>query len=311
MKVTIVGAGNVGATCADVISYRGIASEVVLLDIKEGFAEGKALDIIQCATNTGFNTKVSGVTNDYSKTAGSDVVVITSGIPRKPGMTREELIGINAGIVKTVAENVLKHSPDTIIVVVSNPMDTMTYLALKATGLPKNRIIGMGGALDSSRFRTYLSLALEKPAIDISAMVIGGHGDTTMIPLTRLASYNGIPVSQFLSEEQLQKVAADTMVGGATLTGLLGTSAWYAPGASVAFLVDSILNDQKKMIACSVFVEGEYGQNDICIGVPCIIGKNGVEEILSIELNDSEKNLFAKSADAVRQMNDALKSILV
>jgi len=310
MKVTIVGAGNVGATCADVISYRGIASEVVLLDIKEGFAEGKALDIMQCATNTGFNTKVSGVTNDYSKTAGSDVVVITSGIPRKPGMTREELIGINAGIVKTVVENVLKYSPDTIIVVVSNPMDTMTYLALKATGLPKNRIIGMGGALDSSRFRTYLSLALNKPANDISAMVIGGHGDTTMIPLTRLASYNGIPVSQFLSEEQLQKVAADTMVGGATLTGLLGTSAWYAPGASVAFLVDSILNDQKKMIACSVFVEGEYGQDDICIGVPCIIGKNGVEEILDISLNEQEKALFAKSADAVRQMNDALKSIL-
>lgn len=311
MKVTIVGAGNVGATCADVISYRGIASEVVLLDIKEGFAEGKALDITQCATNTGFNTKVSGVTNDYSKTAGSDVVVITSGIPRKPGMTREELIGINAGIVKTVAENVLKYSPDTIIVVVSNPMDTMTYLALKATGLPKNRIIGMGGALDSSRFRTYLSLALDKPANDISAMVIGGHGDTTMIPLTRLASYNGIPVSQFLSEEVLQKVAADTMVGGATLTGLLGTSAWYAPGASVAYLVDSILNDQKKMIACSVFVEGEYGQNDICIGVPCIIGKNGVEEIVDINLNDQEKALFAKSADAVRSMNDALKSILV
>lgn len=311
MKVTIVGAGNVGATCADVISYRGIASEVVLLDIKEGFAEGKALDITQCATNTGFNTKVSGVTNDYSKTAGSDVVVITSGIPRKPGMTREELIGINAGIVKTVAENVLKYSPNTIIVVVSNPMDTMTYLALKATGLPKNRIIGMGGALDSSRFRTYLSLALDKPANDVSAMVIGGHGDTTMIPLTRLASYNGIPVSEFLSEEVLQKVAADTMVGGATLTGLLGTSAWYAPGASVAYLVDSILNDQKKMIACSVFVEGEYGQNDICIGVPCIIGKNGVEEILDINLNDQEKALFAKSADAVRSMNEALKTILV
>ncbi|HEY1195817.1 malate dehydrogenase [Flavobacterium sp.] len=311
MKVTIVGAGNVGATCADVISYRGIASEVVLLDIKEGFAEGKALDITQCATNTGFNTKVSGVTNDYSKTAGSDVVVITSGIPRKPGMTREELIGINAGIVKAVAENVLKYSPDTIIVVVSNPMDTMTYLALKATGLPKNRIIGMGGALDSSRFRTYLSLALDKPANDISAMVIGGHGDTTMIPLTRLASYNGIPVTEFLSEEVLQKVAADTMVGGATLTGLLGTSAWYAPGASVAYLVDSILNDQKKMIACSVFVEGEYGQNDICIGVPCIIGKNGVEEILDINLNDQEKALFAKSADAVRSMNEALKTILV
>jgi malate dehydrogenase len=310
MKVTIVGAGNVGATCADVISYRGIASEVVLLDIKEGFAEGKALDIMQCATNTGFNTKVSGVTNDYSKTANSSVVVITSGIPRKPGMTREELIGINAGIVKTVVESVLVHSPNAIIVVVSNPMDTMTYLALKSTGLPKNRIIGMGGALDSSRFRTYLSMALDKPANDISAMVIGGHGDTTMIPLTRLASYNGIPVSQFLSEEALQKVAADTMVGGATLTGLLGTSAWYAPGASVAYLVDSILNDQKKMIACSVFVEGEYEQNNICIGVPCIIGKNGVEEIVEIELNDKEKISFAKSADAVRQMNDALKSIL-
>ena len=310
MKVTIVGAGNVGATCADAISYRGIASEVVLLDIKEGFAEGKALDIMQCATNTGFNTKVSGVTNDYSKTAGSNVVVVTSGIPRKPGMTREELIGINAGIVKTVVENVLVHSPNAIIVIVSNPMDTMTYLALKATGLPKNRIIGMGGALDSSRFKTYLSQALDKPANDISGMVIGGHGDTTMIPLTRLASYNGIPVSQFLSQEQLVKVAADTMVGGATLTALLGTSAWYAPGASVAYLVDSILNDQKKMIACSVFVEGEYGQNDICIGVPCIIGKNGVEQIVDIALNDAEKAAFAKSADAVRSMNDALKSIL-
>jgi malate dehydrogenase len=310
MKVTIVGAGNVGATCADVISYREIASEVVLLDIKEGFAEGKALDIMQCATNTGFNTKVSGVTNDYSKTANSHVVVVTSGIPRKPGMTREELIGINAGIVKSVVENVLKYSPDAIILVVSNPMDTMTYLALKSLGIPKNKLIGMGGALDSSRFRTYLSLALDKPANDISAMVIGGHGDTTMIPLTRLASYNGIPVSQFLSEEVLQKVAADTMVGGATLTGLLGTSAWYAPGASVAYIVDSILNDQKKMIACSVYLEGEYGQSDICIGVPCIIGKDGVEEILEIELNEKEKALFEKSADAVRTMNDALKSIL-
>jgi malate dehydrogenase len=300
----------VGATCADVISYRGIASEVVLLDIKEGFAEGKAMDIMQCATNTGFNTKVIGVTNDYSKTANSDVVVITSGIPRKPGMTREELIGINAGIVKTVAENVLAHSPNTIVVVVSNPMDTMTYLALKSTGLPKNRIIGMGGALDSSRFRYYLSQALDKPSNDVSAMVIGGHGDTTMIPLTRLASYNGIPVSEFLSQDALDKVAASTMVGGATLTGLLGTSAWYAPGASVAYLVDSILNDQKKMIACSVFLEGEYGQNDICIGVPCIIGKNGVEQIVDITLNDAEKALFAKSADAVRNMNADLKSVL-
>ena len=310
MKVTIVGAGNVGATCADVMAYRGIASEIVLLDIREGFAEGKALDITQCATNTGFNTKVIGVTNDYSKTADSNVVVITSGIPRKPGMTREELIGINAGIVKSVAENLLAHSPNAIFVIVSNPMDTMTYLAYKSLGLPKNRIIGMGGALDSSRFRTYLSLALDKPANDISAMVIGGHGDTTMIPLTRLASYNGIPVSQFLSQEQLEKVATDTMVGGATLTALLGTSAWYAPGASVAYLVDSILNDQKKMIACSVFLEGEYGQSDICVGVPCIIGKNGVEEIIDIKLNDAEKALFAKSSDAVRSMNDALSSVL-
>jgi len=310
MKVTIVGAGNVGATCADVISYRGIASEVVLLDIKEGFAEGKAMDIMQCATTTGFNTQLSGVTNDYSKTANSNVVVITSGVPRKPGMTREELIGINAGIVKSVADNVLKYSPEAIIVVVSNPMDTMTYLTLKATGLPKNRVIGMGGALDSSRFKYYLSKALNKPSNDVQGMVIGGHGDTTMIPLTRLASYNGSPVSNFLSQEQLDKVAADTMVGGATLTGLLGTSAWYAPGASVAYLVDSILNNQHKMIPCSVFLEGEYGQNDICLGVPCIIGKNGIEQIVDIQLNDDEKAKLAKSADAVRAMNADLKAVL-
>lgn len=310
MKVTIVGAGNVGATCADAIAYKRIASEIVLVDIKEGFAEGKALDITQTQTTLGFNTKVVGATNDYSKTAGSDVVVITSGIPRKPGMTREELIGINAGIVKGVAENLLKFSPEAIVVVVSNPMDTMTYLAFKALGLPKNRIIGMGGALDSSRFKTYLSLALDKPANDIQGMVIGGHGDTTMIPLTRLASYNGVPVSEFLDSETLQKVAADTMVGGATLTGLLGTSAWYAPGASVAYLVDSILNDQKRMIPCSVYLEGEYGESDICIGVPCIIGKNGVEKIVDVALNDEEKALFSKSAAAVRNMNEALQSLL-
>jgi malate dehydrogenase len=310
MKVTIVGAGNVGATCANVIAYRGIASEVVLLDIKEGFAEGKAMDIMQCATTTGFNTKVSGSTNDYAKTAGSDVVVITSGIPRKPGMTREELIGINAGIVKSVADNILVHSPNAVIIVVSNPMDTMTYLTLKATGLPKNRVIGMGGALDSSRFKYFLSQALQKPGTDVQGMVIGGHGDTTMIPLTRLASYNGSPVSNFLSQEEMDKVAASTMVGGATLTSLLGTSAWYAPGASVAYLVDSILNDQKRMVPCSVMLEGEYGQNDICIGVPCIIGKDGVEQIIDVQLNDTEKALFAKSADAVRNMNEALTAVL-
>ena len=311
MKVTIVGAGNVGATCADVISYRGIASEVVLLDIREGFAEGKAMDIMQCATNTGFNTRVSGVTNDYSKTANSDVVVITSGIPRKPGMTREELIGINAGIVKSVADNVLAHSPNAIIVVVSNPMDTMTYLTLKATGLPKNRIIGMGGALDSSRFRYYLSQALDKPSNDVSAMVIGGHGDTTMIPLTRLASYNGIPVSEFLSEEELAKVAAATMVGGATLTALLGTSAWYAPGAAGAALVEAIVRDEKKIMACCVPLNGEYGQSDICLGVPVVLGKNGWEKIVDYKLTADEQAAFNKSADAVRNMNGVLATLSI
>ena len=310
MKVTIVGAGNVGATCADAIAYQGMASEVVLLDIKEGFAEGKALDMMQTATTLGFNTKIVGTTSDYAKTANSDVVVITSGVPRKPGMTREELIGINAGIVKSVADQVLTHSPDTVIVVVSNPMDTMTYLTLKATGLPKNKVIGMGGALDSSRFKTYLSLALDKPANDIQGMVIGGHGDTTMIPLTRLATYNGIPISSILSSEKLEEVSAATMVGGATLTKLLGTSAWYAPGASVAYLVNSILHDQKRIIPCSVMLDGEYGQSDICIGVPTIIGKNGWEKIMDLKLNDKESVSFEKSASAVRTMNEALSGIL-
>ena len=310
MKVTIVGAGNVGASCAEYIAQKQIASKVVLLDIKEGFAEGKALDLLQTATTLGFNTSITGVTNDYSATAGSSVVVITSGVPRKPGMTREELIGINAGIVKKVSENILKYSPDSIIVVVSNPMDTMTYLALKATGLPKNRIIGMGGALDSSRFKTYLSLALTKPVNDIQGMVIGGHGDTTMIPLSRLASYNGVPVSQFLDKKNLDKVVSDTMVGGATLTKLLGTSAWYAPGASVSYLVDNILNDYKRMIPCSVLLEGEYGLNDICIGVPCIIGANGVENIVDLKLNDDEMNLLRNSAEKVKEMNSSLSDIV-
>ena len=310
MKVTIVGAGNVGATCADAIAYQGMASEVILLDIKEGFAEGKALDMMQTATTLGFNTKIVGTTSDYAKTANSDVVVITSGVPRKPGMTREELIGINAGIVKSVSDQVLTHSPDTVIVVVSNPMDTMTYLTLKATGLPKNKVIGMGGALDSSRFKTYLSLALDKPANDIHGMVIGGHGDTTMIPLTRLATYNGIPISSILSTDKLEEVAAATMVGGATLTKLLGTSAWYAPGASVAYLVNSILHDQKRIIPCSVMLDGEYGQSDICIGVPTIIGKNGWEKIMDLNLNDKESASFQNSASAVRTMNEALSGIL-
>ena len=303
MKVTIVGAGNVGSTCAEVIATQSIASEVVLLDIKEGFAEGKALDMMQTQTTIGFGTKIIGTTGDYSKTSDSDVVVITSGIPRKPGMTREELIGINAGIVKTVSENILKHSPNTIIVVVSNPMDTMTYLALKSTGLPKNRVIGMGGALDSSRFKTYLSQALDRPANDIHGMVIGGHGDTTMIPLTRLATYNGLPISDLITEEELEKVSASTMVGGATLTKLLGTSAWYAPGAAVSSLVHSIVCDQHKMFPCSAMLNGEYGLNDLCIGVPAILGKNGIERIVEIDLNDAEKEKLNDSAEGVRATN--------
>jgi malate dehydrogenase len=310
MKVTIVGAGNVGASCAEYISIKKIASEVVLLDIKQGFAEGKALDLMQTSTTLGFDTLISGVTNDYGATANSSVVVITSGIPRKPGMTREELIGINAGIVKSVAKDILEYSPDAIIVVVSNPMDTMTYLALKSTGLPRNRIIGMGGALDSSRFKTYLSQAMKKPACDIDGMVIGGHGDTTMIPLIRLASYNGIPINQFLTEKNLNEVSAATMVGGATLTKLLGTSAWYAPGASVSYLVDSILSNQKKIIPCSVMLNGEYGLNDICIGVPVVIGSNGVEEIIDVNLNEIEKEKLQNSASAVANMNAALNTIL-
>lgn len=311
MKVSVIGAGNVGASCAEYIALNRIASEVVILDIKENFAEGKALDLMQTATLNGFNTRISGSTNDYTKTANSDVVVITSGIPRKPGMTREELIGINAGIVKTVTENVLKNSPNAIIIVVSNPMDTMTYLALKSSKLPKQRVIGMGGILDSSRFKYYLSTALNVPASDVQGYVVGGHGDTTMIPLTRLATYNGTPVSKYMDAEKLKKVAADTMVGGATLTGMLGTSAWYAPGASVAALVDSIVNDHKKLYTCCVALDGEYGQKDICLGVPVVIGKNGWEKIVDFNLNDEEKAAFAKSADAVRNMNNVLSEIKV
>ena len=311
MKVSVIGAGNVGATCADVMAFRRVAAEVVLLDIRENFAEGKALDMMQTATLNQFNTKVTGSTNDYTKTANSDVVVITSGVPRKPGMTREELIGINAGIVKNVTENVLKNSPNAIIVIVANPMDTMTYLALKESKIPKNRIIGMGGILDSARFKCYLSMALNASANDIEGMVIGGHGDTTMIPLTRLASYKGVPVSQFLAADALKKVAADTMVGGATLTGMLGTSAWYAPGAAVSALVDSIINDQKRLFSCCVALDGEYGQKDICLGVPVIIGKNGWEKIVDVNLNDEEKAAFAKSAEAVRNMNNVLATTKV
>jgi malate dehydrogenase len=309
MKVTVVGAGAVGATCADNIARSAVCQELVLLDIKEGLAEGKAQDMMQTAALLGFDTRISGSTNDYSKTAGSDVVVITSGLPRKPGMTREELIGTNAGIVKGVCENILKYSPDTIIIVISNPMDTMTYLALQSTGLPKHRIIGMGGTLDSSRFKYQLSSHLGCSPADLNAVVIGGHGDTTMIPMIRFATWNSIPVTEFLSAEQQEKIVADTMVGGATLTKLIGTSAWYAPGAAGAALVKSILNDEKKLFTCCVKLDGEYGQEDICLGVPVTIGRKGWEKILPMDLNDQEKTLFAKSAEAVRSMNDVLKTL--
>lgn len=307
MKVTVVGAGSVGASCAEYIAIKNFASEVVLLDIKEGYAEGKAMDLMQTASLNGFDTRITGVTSDYSKTAETDIAVITSGIPRKPGMTREELIGINAGIVKEVANNLIKHSPNVIIIVVSNPMDTMTYLVHKATGLPKNRIIGLGGALDSARFKYRLAEALEAPISDVDGMVIGGHSDTGMIPLTRLATRNSLPVNKILSEERLNQVSEETKVGGATLTKLLGTSAWYAPGAAVSGLVQAIACDQKKLYPCSALLEGEYGMTDISIGVPVILGRNGIESIVTIELNDAEKAKMEESAAGVRKTNGLLE----
>lgn len=307
MKVTVVGAGAVGASCAEYIAIKDFASEVVILDIKEGYAEGKAMDLMQTASLNGFDTKITGSTNDYSKTADSHVAVITSGIPRKPGMTREELIGINAGIVKTVSSNLLEHSPNVIIIVVSNPMDTMTYLVHKITGLPKNRIIGMGGALDSARFKYRLAEAMEAPISDIDGMVIGGHSDTGMVPLTSHATRNSIRVSEFLSEERLQQVADDTKVGGATLTKLLGTSAWYAPGAAVSSMVQAIACDQKKMFPCSTLLDGEYGLKDICIGVPVILGKDGIEKVVDIPLSDAEKAKMKESAAGVSKTNGLLE----
>ena len=305
-KVTVVGAGNVGATAANVIALREVADEVVMIDIKEGVSEGKAMDMMQTANLLDMNTRINGVTNNYEATKDSDVVVITSGIPRKPGMTREELIGVNAGIVKQVTESILAHSPNAVIVCVSNPMDTMTYLIHKISGLPKNRIIGMGGALDSSRFKYYLSQALGANPNEVEGFVIGGHGDTTMIPMKRFASYRGIPASDLLDAATLDKVVADTMVGGATLTKLLGTSAWYAPGASASEVVEAIIHDQKAVIPCSALLEGEYGEKDLCIGVPCVLGKNGIERIIELDLNEEEKALFAKSAAAVHKTNEAL-----
>jgi malate dehydrogenase len=306
MKITVVGAGAVGASCAEYIAIKDFASEVVLLDIKEGYAEGKAMDLMQTASLNGFDTRIVGTTGDYSKTADSDICVITSGIPRKPGMTREELIGINAGIVRTVSSSLVEHSPNTILIVVSNPMDTMTYLVHKTTDLPRNRIIGMGGALDSARFKYRLAEALGAPISDVDGMVIGGHSDKGMVPLTRLATRNSVPVTEFISEDRLDQVLEDTKVGGATLTKLLGTSAWYAPGAAVSGLVQAIACDQKKMFPCSTLLEGEYGLNDLCIGVPVILGKNGIEKIVEIELNEGEKAHMNESATGVSKTNGLL-----
>ncbi len=307
MKITIVGAGAVGASCAEYIAIKNFASEVVLLDIKEGVAEGKAMDLMQCASLNGFDTRIVGYTNDYSKSAGSDIVVITSGIPRKPGMTREELIGINAGIVKAVSSSLLEHSPEAIVIVVSNPMDTMTYLVHKTSKLPRNRIIGMGGALDSARFKYRLAEALGAPISDVDGMVIGGHSDTGMVPLSRHATRNSIKVSEFLSPERLQQVAEDTKVGGATLTKLLGTSAWYAPGAAVSALVQAIACDQKKMVPCSALLQGEYGLKDLCIGVPVILGRGGIEQIVELELDAAEKAKMKESAEGVVNTNSLLE----
>ena len=311
MKVTVVGAGAVGASCAEYIAIKNFVSEVVLLDIKENYAEGKAMDLMQTASLNDFDTKIVGSTNDYSKTANSDIAVITSGIPRKPGMTREELIGINAGIVKSVAQQLLEHSPEAILIIVSNPMDTMTYLTHQVSGIPKNRIIGMGGALDSARFKYRLAEALECPISDIDGMVIGGHSDKGMIPLTRLATRNSVRVSEFLSNDRLEKVLNDTKVGGATLTSMLGTSAWYAPGAAVSALVHSISCDMKKIFPCSVLLAGEYGLSDLCIGVPVVVGRNGVESIVQIDLNENEKHELQESANAVKQTNTLLADLKI
>ncbi len=307
MKITVVGAGAVGASCAEYIAIKDFASEVVLLDIKEGYAEGKAMDLMQTASLNGFDTTISGTTGDYSKTANSDIAVITSGIPRKPGMTREELIGINAGIVKDVATNLIAHSPNVILIVVSNPMDTMTYLVHQVTDLPKERIIGMGGALDSARFKYRLAEALGAPISDVDGMVIGGHSDTGMVPLARHATRNSVKVSEFLSAERLAQVVEDTKVGGATLTKLLGTSAWYAPGAAVSALTQAIACDQKKLFPCSVLLHGEYDLEDICIGVPVILGRNGIEKIVEIELDRAEKDKMQESAEGVRKTNGLLQ----
>ena len=305
MKVTVVGAGNVGATCADVLSVRNFVDEIVILDIKEGVAEGKALDIWQTAPIRGFNTRLTGSTNDYSKTAGSDVVVVTSGVPRKPGMSRDDLIGINAGIVKSVTEQIVKYSPDAKIIIVSNPLDVMTYCAFRATGLPANRVMGMAGVLDTARYRAFLSTEIGCSPADIQALLLGGHGDT-MVPLPKYTTVQGIPVTQFVAEERLNEIIERAKVGGGELVKLLGTSAWYAPGAAAASMVEAILLDQKKIVPVCAWLTGEYGLNDLYLGVPVVLGKDGIEKVIELDLDEKEKSDLYTSADAVRGVLKAL-----
>ena len=305
MKVTVVGAGNVGATCAQIVAEKNIVQEVVLLDIKEGIAKGKALDLWQTAPVNYYDSRVVGSTNDYSKTADSEVVVITSGVPRKPGMSRDDLISINAGIVKSVTENVVKHSPNAKIIIVSNPLDVMTYAAFKTAKKPKNLLMGMAGILDTARYRAFLAEALDVSPRDIQALLMGGHGDT-MVPLPRYTTVAGIPVTEMIDEEKLNAIVDRTKKGGGELVNLMGTSAWYAPGAAAAQMVEAIVMDQKRVFPCCVKLEGEYGLNDMFVGAPVVLGKNGVEKIIEVALNKDEKQLLHNSANSVKGVMDIL-----
>jgi malate dehydrogenase len=307
-KVTVVGAGNVGATCADVLAYREIAEEIVLIDIKEGVAEGKALDIWQKAPINVYDSRTVGSTNDYSKTAGSDVVVITSGLPRKPGMTRDDLIETNAGIVKMVTESVVKHSPDAIIIVVSNPLDVMTYQAHITSGLPKTKVIGMAGILDTARYRAFLAEALDISPKEIQAILMGGHGDT-MVPLPRYTTVAGIPVTELIDKDKLDAIIERTKFGGGELVKLMGTSAWYAPGSAAAQMVESIVKNQKRVFAVCIKLDGEYGIDDCYLGVPVILGKNGVEKVIELDLNEEEKQLLEVSRSHVKEVMAVLDKL--
>ncbi len=308
MKITVVGAGNVGATCADVLAYREIANEIVLIDIKEGLAEGKSLDIWQKAPINLYDSRTIGSTNDYSRTAKSDVVVITSGLPRKPGMSRDDLIGTNAGIVKSVTENIVKHSPNAIVIVVSNPLDVMTYQAHLTSKLPRTKVMGMAGILDTARYRAFLAEALNVSPKDIQAMILGGHGDT-MVPLPRYTTVAGIPVTELIDKQKLDAIIERTKVGGGELVKLMGTSAWYAPGSAAAQMVESIVRDQRRVLPACVQLDGEYGIKNCYLGVPVILGKNGVEKIIELDLNSEEKALLETSRVHVKEVMDVLDKL--